>query len=267
MISRFFAARWRRSARNAARPDGSIGPGDKVVGSGDVTEDILDLTDLAIHDRGVAVPPERPGCAPCARRRSVDRITRLPPSDSRRRRGWGTSSSPTRTGPPRQLGQLALHRGARLCRPLCAPEIASIPVPSARCAGPGGWPPSPARRCSTSPRPPRCSLRADRPEGPPTGGRKYLMWCSNAVNLGASLSLRATSRTRSNAFGASGPALCPGRVLLVVFPASPLPSSTTSAAADVASFGGFTGTTGLSDFPPSFISGVRPQPSLSGLPP
>ena len=71
-------------------------------------------------------------------------------------------------------------------------------------------------------------------------------------------------RTRSSALGTSGPALCPGRVLLVVFPsASPLPS-TTSAAAGAALFGGFAGTTGLSDFPPSFISGVRPRPSLRG---
>ena len=92
-----------------------------------------------------------------------------------------------------------------------------------------------------------------------------MTWCSSAVNL-ASLSLRATSRTRSSPLGTPGPALRPGRVELSVFPlASPLPS-TTSAAADAALFGGFAGTTRLSDFPRSFISGVRPQPSLSGPP-
>ena len=62
------------------------------------------------------------------------------------------------------------------------------------------------------------------------------------------------------------PALRPGRVVLAVFSsASPLPS-TASAAACAALFGGFAGTTGLSDFPCSSISGVRPQPSLSGPP-
>jgi hypothetical protein len=82
----------------------------------------------------------------------------------------------------------------------------------------------------------------------------------------ASLSCCATRRTRSSALGAPGPALCPGRVLLAVFPlASPLPS-TTSAATTVALFDGFAGNTGLSDFPRSCISGVRPQPSLSGPP-
>src|SRR5664280_2874937 len=51
---------------------------------------------------------------------------------------------------------------------------------------------------------------------------------------------------------------------LAVFPlASPLPS-TTSATARAALFSGFAGTTGLSDFPRSCISGVRPWPSLNG---
>jgi len=45
--------------------------------------------------------------------------------------------------------------------------------------------------------------------------------------------------------------------LLTVFPSpSPL-SSTTSATALAALFGGFAGTMGLSDFPQPFISGVR----------
>jgi hypothetical protein len=78
----------------------------------------------------------------------------------------------------------------------------------------------------------------------------------------ASLSRFATCHTRSSACDTRMPALSPERVLLSVFPlVSPL-SSTTSAAP--ALFGGFAGTTGLSDFPP--ISGLRPQPSPSGPP-
>ena len=51
-----------------------------------------------------------------------------------------------------------------------------------------------------------------------------------------------------------------------VFPlASPLPS-TASAAARPALFGGFAGTTGLSDFPRSCISGLRPWPSRAARP-
>ena len=47
-------------------------------------------------------------------------------------------------------------------------------------------------------------------------------WCSSAVNR-ASLSRRATSRTRSSALDAPDPALRPGGVLLAVFPlADPL---------------------------------------------
>jgi len=69
------------------------------------------------------------------------------------------------------------------------------------------------------------------------------------------LSLRATSRTRSNPLDTSGPALRPGRGRSFVFPlASPL-SSTASATGLPALFGGFVGTTGLSDFPRSCISG------------
>ena len=42
-----------------------------------------------------------------------------------------------------------------------------------------------------------------------------------------------------------------------------LPSAASAAAA---LFGGIAGTTGLSDFPWPFVSGLRPQPSLSGPP-
>src|SRR6266581_5978482 len=90
-------------------------------------------------------------------------------------------------------------------------------------------------------------------------------WCSSAVNR-ASLSFRATSRTRSSPFGTPCPALRPGRVELSVFPlANPLPSTTSGTGPPVL-FGGFAGTTRLSDFPRSSISGVRPWPSLSGPP-
>ena len=57
------------------------------------------------------------------------------------------------------------------------------------------------------------------------------------------------SRTRSSALSALTPALCPGRVLPVVFPLARSLPSTTSATATAALFGGFAGTTDLSDFP------------------
>jgi hypothetical protein len=80
----------------------------------------------------------------------------------------------------------------------------------------------------------------------------------------ASLSFCAARRTRSSAPDTPCPALCPERVLLAVFPlASPLPS-TTSATGFPVLFGGFAGNTGLSDFPRSCISGLRPWPCLSG---
>ena len=80
------------------------------------------------------------------------------------------------------------------------------------------------------------------------------------------LSFAATRRTRSSALGTLIPALCPGRVALVTFPLGSLLSSTTSAADCSALFGGFAGTTRLSDFPRSCISGLRPRPSPSGPP-
>src|SRR6266567_8316021 len=93
--------------------------------------------------------------------------------------------------------------------------------------------------------------------------RDGVTWCSSAVNR-ASLSRRATSRTRPSALDASVPALGPGCVLLTVFPLARSLSSPTSAA--VALFGGFAGTTKRSDFPRSCISGVPPRCSLSGPP-
>src|SRR5579875_1251924 len=95
--------------------------------------------------------------------------------------------------------------------------------------------------------------------------RERSTWCSRAVNR-TSLSFRATSRTRSSPLDTPDPALRPERVGLSVFPsASPLPSPT-SATTCVALFGGFVGSTGLSDFSCSCISGVGPWPSLSDPP-
>ncbi len=114
-------------------------------------------------------------------------------------------------------------------------------------AGRGGSPPAPARMTATSPRPPQQRPSGSTPGRPPAGDRQST-WCRSAVNR-ASLSFRAARRTRSSSLDAPCPALCPGRVLLAVFPSgSPLPS-TASAAGDPALFGGFAGTTGLSDFP------------------
>jgi hypothetical protein len=73
----------------------------------------------------------------------------------------------------------------------------------------------------------------------------------------ASLSFRATWRTRARSLGALVPALSPERVSLATFPsADPLPS-TDSAAPPWALFAGFAGTTGSSDFPRSCITGLR----------
>ena len=80
------------------------------------------------------------------------------------------------------------------------------------------------------------------------------------------LSFRATWRTRSRSLGTPSPAPRPGRVSLAVFPLGrPLPSPA-SATASAALFGGFAGTTGLSDFPWSCIKGLPPQRSPHGPP-
>src|SRR6476659_2920709 len=94
--------------------------------------------------------------------------------------------------------------------------------------------------------------------------RSTSTWCNSAVNR-ASLSRTATCRTRSSALGASCPALCPGRVLLAVFPLVDPLSSTGSAVATATLFVGFAGTTGPSDFPHPFIPGLPPRRSL-GVP-
>ena len=73
-----------------------------------------------------------------------------------------------------------------------------------------------------------------------------------------SLSFRATWRTRSRSLDTPSPALRPGRVSLAVFPSGrPLPSPT-SAPGCPGLFGGFAGTTGLSDFSRSCIKGLPP---------
>ena len=70
--------------------------------------------------------------------------------------------------------------------------------------------------------------------------RRQLTWCSSAVNR-ASLSFRATSRTRPSPFDTPGPALRPGRVSPPVFPMTQFLSSPASSAR--ASFGRLAGTT------------------------
>ena len=81
-----------------------------------------------------------------------------------------------------------------------------------------------------------------------------------------SLSFRATWRTRSRSLDTPSPAPRPGRVSLAVFPSGrPLPSPA-SATASAALFGGFAGTTGLSDFPSPSIKGLPPQRSPHGPP-
>ena len=81
----------------------------------------------------------------------------------------------------------------------------------------------------------------------------------------ASLFRSAACRTRSSSRDTRMPALGPERVSLSVFPlVSPLPSTLSAA---TALFDGFAGSTGLSDFPSSYISGLRLLPSLSGPPP
>jgi hypothetical protein len=80
----------------------------------------------------------------------------------------------------------------------------------------------------------------------------------------AFLSPFAIWRTRSSSFDTLPPALRPARDLLAVFPLAGSLPSTTSAA--MALFGGFAGTMDPYDFPRSFISGLWPQPSLSGQP-
>src|SRR5229473_2904778 len=90
------------------------------------------------------------------------------------------------------------------------------------------------------------------------------MWCRSAVNR-TSLSLLATSRTRSSALSAPTRPCVRGAFCWLGFPlANPLPSIP-SAADGPALFGDFAGTTGLSDCPWSCITGVCPWTSRCGL--
>ena len=77
------------------------------------------------------------------------------------------------------------------------------------------------------------------------------------------LSCRASWRTRSRSLDTPCPALRPGRVSLAVFPSGKPLSSTVSATTMAALFDGFSGTTGLSDFPRSFIENHRQRVALA----
>src|SRR5664279_1404125 len=116
--------------------------------------------------------------------------------------------------------------------------------------------------------PPHGSQRAELPHWAPTSGstRRVGRQATGEARSAASCPRATARRTRSSPLDTPDPALRPERVGLSVFPSVGRLPSTASATARTALFGGFAGTTHPSDFPCPFISGVRPQPSLSGPP-
>ena len=110
--------------------------------------------------------------------------------------------------------------------------------------------------------PPRRSQRAELPHWAPGSGQTSHGPTPRSDVINVALPPAPVGRTRSGTCGTPDPALCPGRVVPSGFP-SPRPLPSTASAA-VALFGGFVGTTRRSDFPRSYIPGVRPQPSLGG---
>src|SRR6266851_3397024 len=154
---------------------------------------------------------------------------------------------------PSAFGMYALRDGLARYRPDCTRSCKSRRLAPRSCSYFAQLTPSTPGAAfgftSSNARPSRCRLT----------------WCSSAVNR-ASLSLRATSRTRSSSLDTPDPALRPGRVSPAVFPLARSLSSPASATARAALFGGFAGTTERSDCPCPFISGLPPQRSLSGPP-
>ena len=174
------------------------------------------------RSRPSARPAPDAGCAPAGtRRRSRGSPPHRPRSAPRRRRA-GRSCPPAWRYPA-----AAAARPPSGCRRACigspgnAPlhppvQILQVGLQALPILGPRH--PIHPRRC----------LRVDRPKA--LRSRLRLTWCSSAVNR-ASLSRRATSRTRSSALDAPDPALRPGRVSPAVFPsADPLPSPASATA-------------------------------------
>ena len=103
--------------------------------------------------------------------------------------------------------------------------------------------------------PPHRSQRAELPHWAPASGQTRTRTPRRDAPSWFFVPLRAHGPAHCDA---PIPALCPGRVLLAVFPLAGGLSSTDSATAAAALFAGFAGTTPPSDFPRSFISGLPP---------
>ena len=133
---------------------------------------------------------------------------------------------------------------------------------SAARTSPGGWLRGPARSAATSRRrPPAPRLSSER-EGRPQAVESST-WCRSAVNRCLLVpSCRFTYPLQRT--GRAVPALCPGRVLLARVSLGQAPSLHPSAAGGPALFGGFVGTTGLSDFPSRSSSAYGHWPSRRG---
>ena len=156
-----------------------------------------------------------------------------------RTRRWRSAPRPPPAGgscPPTQRPRAAsAPRRPSGCTPC---ETAS---PDTRPCGPGHGGPEGslrgrARSPATSPRRPP-GRASGRIADPAVSRRSTVTWCRSAVNR-ASLSLRATWRTRSSSLDTPCPALRPGRDSLAAFPSARPLSSTASAAASTALFGG-----------------------------
>ena len=110
--------------------------------------------------------------------------------------------------------------------------------------------------------PPRRSQRAELPHWAPGSGQTSHGPTPRRDVINAPLSPAPVRRTRSGTCGTltrlcvRGVSCRPGSPRLAPFPPPP--------PRPWALFGGFVGTTRRSDFPRSYISGVRPRPSLSG---
>ena len=170
--------------------------------------------------------------------RLVDRVQHLdhrPLDDLVLQRG-----DPERPLPPVRLRDVRPPRRLRPVAPAMQPSR----------AGPEGSPPGPPVVRATSPHPPPAR---------PSGGaleRRPEAVDVDVVQERGEPHILVLPRHLAHAvqpIGTPCPALSPGRVALAAFPlAGPLPSTTSAALPGL--FGGFAGTTGLSDFPRSCIT-------------